>query len=364
MCDAIYIHIPFCIQKCRYCDFLSFSCEDITEVEIEKYIKNLVNEIRMYPKQNYTSIYFGGGTPSFLNSIQIEAILKELNYNLETEITLEVNPHSTDIEKLREFKKIGINRLSIGIQSFNNERLKVLGRNHNRERAIEIYKEAREVGFENISIDVIFATPNQTVGELLLDLDMIEKLKPEHISIYSLIWEEGTKFMELLKKGELTEIDNEVEGEMYEKIIFKLTSLGYKHYEISNFSKEGYESRHNSKYWKNLEYIGVGLGASGYYNNIRYKNNINFDRYYGNISNGIKPILEKEIVTSKDKLENYYILGLRLLIKGIEVSNEKYLKKMEILRKDGYIKLEEGRFKLTSKGLMFANDVFVEIIED
>ncbi|WP_028855364.1 radical SAM family heme chaperone HemW [Psychrilyobacter atlanticus] len=363
MCDAIYIHIPFCVKKCGYCDFLSFSCEEKSKADRSEYVEKLIEEIRLYPSLKYDTVYFGGGTPSLLEVEEIEKILGELSINRGAEITLEVNPQTVDMQKLEGFKKIGINRLSIGIQSFNDEKLKVLGRIHSKEIALKTYNEARKVGFENLSIDLIFATPNQTIEELEEDLDIVERISPEHISIYSLIWEEGTKFMDLLDSGKLNPLDNSLEAKMYELIIDRLKKIGYLHYEISNFAKKGYEGRHNSKYWKNVEYIGAGLGASGYYKGIRYKNEIELSDYYKKIDNTEKPLMEEEEVSEKDRIENYYILGLRLLNEGIEAEDNLYFEKIKGLCRKGYLKNEEGRYKLTPKGLMFANDVFVEIME-
>ncbi|MEI6858104.1 radical SAM family heme chaperone HemW [Psychrilyobacter sp.] len=363
MCDAIYIHIPFCVKKCGYCDFLSFSCEEKSKADRGEYVEKLIEEIKLYPLLKYDTVYFGGGTPSLLEVEEIEKILGELTIGEGAEITLEVNPQTVDIEKLEKLKKIGINRLSIGIQSFNDEKLKILGRIHSKEMALNTYNDARKAGFANISIDLIFATPDQTIEELEKDLDIVERLSPEHISIYSLIWEEGTKFMDLLDSGKLNPLDNDLEAKMYELIINRLKKIGYLHYEISNFAKEGYEGRHNSKYWKNVEYIGVGLGASGYYKGIRYKNEVKLSDYYKKIDIARNPIMEEELVSDKDRLENYYILGLRLLNEGIETKNNIYMEKIRKLYKKGYLKIEEDRYKLTSKGLMFANDVFVEIME-
>ena len=363
MCDAIYIHIPFCVKKCGYCDFLSFSCEEKSKADRSEYVEKLIEEIRLYPKLKYDTVYFGGGTPSLLEVEEIEKILEELSINKNAEITLEVNPQTVDIEKLEGFKKIGINRLSIGIQSFNDEKLKVLGRIHSKDIALKTYDDARKAGFENISIDLIFATPDQTIEELEEDLDIVEKLSPEHISIYSLIWEEGTKFMDLLNSGKLNPLDNALEAKMYELIIERLKKIGYLHYEISNFAKKGYEGRHNSKYWKNVEYIGAGLGASGYYKGSRYKNKVELSDYYKKIDMAEKPLMEEEEVSDKDRIDNYYILGLRLLNEGIVAEDNIYFEKIKNLCKEGYLKNEEERYKLTSKGLMFANDVFVEIME-
>ncbi|MCI6153240.1 radical SAM family heme chaperone HemW [Fusobacterium perfoetens] len=364
MVDAIYIHIPFCIRKCGYCDFLSFQSN---EIEREKYINKLINEIKLYPKIKYDTIYFGGGTPSILKIEEIEKILKELSFDENSEITLEVNPKTVDKEKLKGLKKIGINRLSIGIQTFNQEFLKKLGRIHNIDDGINTYKMAREVGFKNISLDLMFSLPGQNIDDVEKDLDKLFLLNPEHFSIYSLIWEEGTLFYEKLLKGEYKETDNSLEADMYQMIIEKSKEQGYIHYEISNFCKEGKEAKHNTKYWKNQEYIGVGLGASGYYQNIRYKNFSNFEDYYDRIEKGLLPREDIEKVSEDEKEEYRHLVGLRLLKEGIlESSDKKFYKIYNKLLKDGYLKKIESngeiRYILTEKGLFLANEVFEEFV--
>lgn len=362
--DAIYIHIPFCVKKCGYCDFLSFQS---TEEQREKYINKLIDEIKLYPKVKYDTIYFGGGTPSLLTSEQVKKILNHLKFDERTEITLEVNPKTIDSNKLKEFKNIGINRLSIGIQSFNEKFLKKLGRIHSKEEGIEIYKLAREIGFKNISLDLMFSLPDQTLDEVKEDLEMLFSLEPEHFSIYSLIWEEGTPFYEKLLSGEYHETENDTEADMYKMIIDRSKERGYHHYEISNFCKTGKESRHNTKYWKNKEYIGVGLGASGYLKNNRYKNSSNFEEYFDKINKGKFPRIEEEFVDN-DMLEEYrHILGLRLLEEGIKESDDiKYKNIYTKLMKNKFLKKfekeNEKRYILTEKGLFLANEVFEEFI--
>lgn len=364
MVDAIYIHIPFCLKKCDYCDFLSFQCN---EKEREKYINELINEIKLYPRIKYDTIYFGGGTPSILKVEEIEKILKELSFDKNSEITLEVNPKTIDEEKLKGLKKIGINRLSIGIQTFNQEFLKKLGRIHSIDDGINTYKIARKVGFKNISLDLMFSLPGQNIDDVEKDLDKLFLLNPEHFSIYSLIWEEGTLFYEKLLKGEYKETDNSLEADMYQMIIERSKKQGYIHYEISNFCKEGKEARHNTKYWKNKEYIGVGLGASGYFEDIRYKNFSNFREYYNMIEKGILPREDIEKVFAEQKEEYRHLIGLRLLKEGIlESSDKKFYKVYNKLLKDGYLKKIESngeiRYILTEKGLFLANEVFEEFI--
>ncbi|TDT68109.1 anaerobic coproporphyrinogen III oxidase [Hypnocyclicus thermotrophus] len=358
MVDAIYIHIPFCQRKCYYCDFLSFS--NMND-EIDNYVEHLIKEINLYPKYNFDTIYFGGGTPSLLSPKHINKILENLNFNSNSEITLEVNPITVNYDKLKQFKNSGINRLSIGIQSFDNKILKLLGRLHDDKKAISTYYDARKAGFDNISVDLMFAIPNQTLKILNNDLNILKNLNPEHISIYSLIWEEGTKFWEMKEKHILMPLSNEIEADMYKKIIDFLTKNNYIHYEISNFSKQNFEARHNSKYWENKEYIGVGLGSSGYYNRFRYKNVCFLDKYYGIINISDLPIIEKEIIDKKDSFK--YILGLRLLNKGISPREDKYIKICNDLVKKEFLTNTNNKYFLTKKGIFYANDVFLEFID-
>ncbi|MFA6708208.1 MAG: radical SAM family heme chaperone HemW [Fusobacterium sp.] len=360
MVDAIYIHIPFCVKKCNYCDFLSFKSDEET---IEKYVVNLIKEIKLYPKYSYDTVYFGGGTPSLLKGEQIKRILKTLNINDDAEVTLELNPKTANREKITAFKNAGINRLSIGIQSFNDNFLKKLGRIHNIQEGINIYKEARKIGFNNISLDLMFSLPGENIEDVKMDMKKLIELSPEHFSIYSLIWEPGTKFYEKLKKGEYKETDNDLEADMYEYIINYAKKNSYCHYEISNFCKKGYEARHNTKYWRNKEYVGVGLGASGYLDKIRYKNQVKFSSYCDSILIDKKPVLENEVVDEISLEEYRHILGLRLLEEGIVPNtDENYMKIYEDLEKQNFLIKKDGNYILTKKGLFLANDVFEKFI--
>lgn len=356
--DAIYIHIPFCSSLCNYCDFLSFS--GTKKEERKKYVDYLLKEIELYPQYSYSTVYFGGGTPSLLETEDLERILKKLKIDKNAEITLEVNPKTVNLNKFLELRKIGINRVSIGVQSFNNKNLKVLGRLHTAEIAIETYNQARIAGFEDISLDIMFSLPGQKIEDLKSDLEQLFLLNPEHFSIYSLIWEENTPFYEKLKKGELKETDNDEEADMFELIISEAKKNNYSHYEISNFSKPGFQAKHNSKYWENKEYLGIGLGASGYLENIRYKNITNFLEYYDKIDMREKPILEKEYVDSKAREEYRNMLGLRLLNKGIKPNKDSEEKFLELLEK-GYFEKKDENYILSKKGLFLANDVFSEL---
>ncbi|MGM0509246.1 MAG: radical SAM family heme chaperone HemW [Fusobacteriota bacterium] len=357
--DSIYIHIPFCKKKCYYCDFLSF---EKNEKDISEYINYLIKEINLYNENIYDTIYFGGGTPSLLSVKQIYEVLNNLKWDKNAEITLEVNPTTVDLKKLNRFLEMGINRLSIGFQSFNDKTLKKLGRIHTSREAIDIYKESRKVGFKNISLDLIFATPGQTLKELKNDLENIINLEPEHISIYSLIWKKGSKLWKMKKANEVEEVENDLEAKMYEYIIEFLTKNGYIHYEISNFCKPGYKSRHNTKYWLNREYVGAGLGASGYIGNMRYINDHDITEYKEKINQGKKPIYEKEILSKKDKISYKNMLGLRLLKKGVKVTGKDFIKIADKLCEQGDLLKKGDRYFLSKKGLMFANQVFMEFI--
>ena len=355
-CNSIYIHIPFCVKKCNYCDFLSYKN---SEEEYVKYFKYLEKEVENYKDIVYDTVYFGGGTPSIVNSEEIEKIIKKLKISTDAEVTIEVNPGTINFDKLKKYKDMGINRISIGCQSFEDEMLKVTGRIHNREDTLRCYDEARKAGFKNINIDLMFALPGQTMEMMKSSLKTAIELNPEHISVYSLIWEEGTELDKMRIRKEVFPKSEEEEAEMYETIIDFLVLNGYSHYEISNFAKSGFESKHNMKCWRNEEYIGVGLGASGYYNEIRYKNYDNFEDYYQSIDRAEKPYMEEEKITENEKEQYKYILGFRKIIEGVEVTEDKFIAKAEQLRKLELLeKMENGKYRLTKRGMFTANYVF------
>ena len=454
--DAIYIHIPFCDKKCEYCDFCTFVR---MEKEYRKYVDYLIREIRMYPKFKYDTIYFGGGTPSLLPVGMIKEIMDELDWTGNAEITLELNPTDMTLEKLKEIREIGINRLSIGIQSFQNHVLDFIGRQHSSDDAVNVYKMARKAGFNNITVDLMFGIPNQSIEDLQKDLNILKELKPENVSIYSLIWEEGTVFWSKLQKGILSEIDQDVEAQMYEMIIEFFNENGYCHYEISNFARidenfqknrninknynlekridfqnfseikkneetlkneifqniESFEmikerqkngGRHNLKYWRNKKFIGVGMSAAAYYGENRHSNVRTFNKYYKFLDNGKLPIDENtvEIVDEIESEKLKRMLGLRLIQEGIEYFEDERVEKLienGLLEKFAVKKINsftentgkvekfipakekkiknkvknneyfdkkivensyEIRLRLTKRGMLLANDVFVEFI--
>ena len=361
--DGLYLHIPFCAMKCEYCDFCTYIN---MEKEYGKYTEYIIKELNMYPKYKYNTVYFGGGTPSVLPIEMITKIFNNIEVEKNAEITLELNPNDMKKEKLNEFRELLINRLSIGIQSFQDHILKFVGRDHNGADAIRVFQEAREVGFENITIDLMFGIPNQTMEDLKKDLEIIKEIEPDNVSIYSLIWEEGTIFFGKLKRGILKEMDQDLEAEMFETIINFFKENGYNHYEISNFSKNGMSGKHNLKYWRNKEFLGVGMSAASFYGNKRYNGVRTFKKYYNLIDENKIPIDEKsvEIIDEIEKEKLRKMLGLRLVNEGISYFMDK---KVEKLVKEGLLEIFENdendkRLRLTQKGILLANNVFMEFI--
>lgn len=379
---GIYIHIPFCKQKCYYCDFVSYfnKCS-----EVKEYIESLKKEIEEFDFSNYkvTSIYIGGGTPSYIDSIYIVEILSELKEKLkcnliefkDIEITIEVNPGTVDTKKLNDYKKLGINRLSIGLQSTKNDILKKIGRIHTYQEFLEIYKLARETGFKNINIDLMIGIPGQKIGDLKNTLQDIIKLEPEHISVYSLIIEENTPIKKMLENGEIKLPDEDLERNMYWYVKNTLELNGYNHYEISNFAKLGKESRHNLNCWNQEEYIGFGVAAHSYLNGIRFSNAISVEEYIQNIKNNRKDenIQIEEKQSLEDKKNEFMMLGFRK-IQGVDIARFKekfidnpiflYRENLNKLVEEGLIEVDLNHIKLTNKGIDLANLVFEEFVDD
>lgn len=283
---GIYIHIPFCKKKCYYCDFISFAGkEEIFKSYVEAVVKEIENaNLRKY---NIETVYIGGGTPSILDSKEIEKILYKIKPNIseDVEITIEVNPGTVNEEKLKDYISFGINRISIGLQSTENRLLEQIGRIHSYEEFLKTYNLAKKVGFKNTNVDLMLGLPNQSLEDIKKSLREIISLAPNHISIYSLILEEGTKLEEMIKNNELQMIDEELERKMYWETKKILEEKGYKHYEISNFAKSGFESRHNLDCWHQKEYLGFGVAAHSYIEGIRYSNIEDIPKYIDNINN-------------------------------------------------------------------------------
>ena len=408
---GIYIHIPFCQHKCDYCDFISFSNkQDFIENYVEavkKEINNYFRDKTLLETYTVTTIYIGGGTPSYMDSKYIFEIMEVLENNLkqnkiklkDMEITIEVNPGTVNKEKLEQYKKAKINRLSIGLQSTNNKILKQIGRIHTFEQFLETYKMAKEVGFDNVNVDLMIGFPNQTIEDIKRSLEVVIQLHPAHISVYSLIVEEGTVMARKIEKHQLQEMDEELERNMYWYVKNTLELNGYTHYEISNFAKEGKESKHNLNCWRQKEYIGIGLAAHSYLNYVRYTNTSEMEQYITRMNNLneqiVKDILElsnnkkkkanveeneknietvyeiEEIQDLEDSKKEYMLLGLRT-IEGISISKfkEKYIdnpiflfrKELEKLVEEKLLMIDGDYIKLTNKGLDLANLVWEEFI--
>lgn len=382
---GIYIHIPFCKQKCYYCDFVSFSNK---EEYIEKYVETLKREIDSYDLSNYniTTIYIGGGTPSRIPSEKIQEILEKIRQKIlknqtkweNIEITIELNPGTVDEEKIKKYKKIGINRLSIGLQSTNNKLLKEIGRIHTFEDFKDTYNTVKKVGFENINVDLMIGLPNQTISDVKDSLNEIIKLNPTHVSVYSLIVEENTKMEKLINNKELQLPDEELERQMYWYVKNTLELNGYNHYEISNFAKKGKESKHNLNCWEQKEYIGLGLAAYSYLNGVRYGNTSDIEKYI-NVQDFLnRSELEEsgirivdEVQSLEDKRKEYMLLGLRK-IDGVSIQKfkEKFVenpiflfrKELEKLVNEELIAIDGDCIRLTNKGLDLANIVWEEFV--
>lgn len=378
---GLYIHIPFCVQKCKYCDFLSAPADDATK---KRYVDALCKEITGYKEMTkeyeLATIYFGGGTPSVLEVSLIEQILDTVKnsfaVDVAAEVTLEVNPGTASQDKLKRYKELGINRLSIGVQSAKEAELALLGRIHSFEEAKQTVLWAREAGFTNLSLDLMSALPGQSTEEYRENVEAILSLQPEHISSYSLIVEEGTPFYELYSEGKEKESDlpeEEADREMYAYTKARLKEAGYERYEISNYARPGYESRHNSSYWIGTEYLGVGLGASSLFTNARYHNETDLNCYMEEAEAGKDVRREIERLVLEEQMEEFMILGLRRMCgvsrlefqnrfgKPIETVYGSALKKLE---RQGLLALEGDTIALTETGIDVSNSVFVEFIPE
>ena len=402
---GLYIHIPFCKHKCYYCDFVSYANKkkffkkyvECVKKEIGKYAREnrIMSEHGLEPKYVIKTIYIGGGTPSLIDEEYIEDILKSIrenfeitsnleenyeaqdeeikNYNSQIETTIEVNPGTVTKEKLQKYLECGINRLSIGLQAVQDNLLKEIGRIHTFEEFQNVYKWAREVGFENINVDLMIGLPSQTLDEVKESTKKVMALKPEHISVYSLILEENTKLEDMVIKGKLELPDDEIERKMYWYVKKTLEKYKYIHYEISNFARPGFESKHNSDCWNQNEYIGIGAAASSFMNNARYENTSDLEEYISNIENDkpSKNIQLQELLDDESKIDEYMMLSLRK-ISGVNISEFKrkfnqnpiirYNKILEKLIKEELIEIDGNNIRLSSKGIDLANLVWEEFI--
>ena len=376
---SVYIHIPFCSKKCYYCDFTAYQ---IDHQPVDEYLSALQEEMKVWTKQvppeSIETIYLGGGTPTVLKPEQMKQLLQAIRQafpkrSSKVEWTVEANPESTSKELLQVLKDEGVNRISFGAQTFRPHILQEIGRAHGVEEIVQSVKWAREAGIENISLDLMFGLPKQTLQDLEETLEHVLALKPKHISAYSLKIEEGTRFYYLHQQNKLALPTEEEEYEMYQMIRRRLKQAGLQQYEISNFAIPGYESLHNSAYWLNEEYYGFGVGAHGYVNEIRYANQKGIQAYIERIHQGKRPIAEEHRVSQEESMENFMILGLRLL-RGVpkvrfakrygESIDKVFGSVIKSLIKQKFIEDKEGTISLTEKGLLFGNEVFASFLFD
>jgi len=364
---GVYIHIPFCIKKCLYCDFISYS---YNKLDVENYIEYLLKEIE-YRKNQFKdymvdTIYFGGGTPSLLSVQEMNKIINHLflfyKVSENVEITVECNPNTLNLEKLVGYKKCLVNRISMGVQSFDNLKLKELGRQHNVEDVRNSLKWVNKSGFDNISIDMMFGLPNQNINDVNKELDYISSIENlNHISYYSLTIMENTPFGKMnIEKIVPEDYENR---KMYYKIIERLSKIDIYQYEISNFSKIGYESKHNLKYWELGPYIGFGVAAHSFYDNKRTYNKSKLIDYFNQLNKSYTEIID-EVLTPKDSMAEYMMLGFRLN-KGIDINNFKrkynmdifsvYNKEIEDLINQKLIVKKENSLISTAKGIDYMN---------
>lgn len=371
---GVYVHIPFCMKKCYYCDFISYCNKD-------NLVKDYINAVKMEIKEQniqseITTIYIGGGTPSYIDSKYIVDIMEEIkkkNICKRPEITIEVNPGTVTMEKLKDYRKCGINRISVGLQSTQNHILKEIGRIHSFEQFIETYKMAREVGFKNINVDLMLGIPKQRIKDLKESLEEILKLQPEHISVYSLIVEDGTPIANKIKEGKLKLLDEDTERNMYWYVKNKLELNGYEHYEISNFAKKGRKSRHNVNCWNQNQYFGFGVAAHSYRDITRYSNTSNLEEYIKNVTleRLDKNRIIHEIQNEYDAKKEFMLLGLRK-IAGVKISDFKFKfgdnpiylfrKQLKKLSDEDLIIVDDNFIRLTNKGIDLANLVWEEFV--
>ena len=363
---SAYVHIPFCTQICYYCDF---SKVFIKNQPVDSYLEHLLEEFASYDIQKLRTLYIGGGTPTALSAPQLEVLLDGLTKNLDLsvleELTIEANPGDLDEDKIAVLKNSAVNRVSLGVQTFDDKMLKKIGRSHLENDIYENIDRLKLAGFDNISIDLIYALPGQTMEQVKDNVAKAIALDIPHMSLYSLILENHTVFMNRMRRGKLPLPKEEVEAEMFEYIIAELERAGFEHYEISNFSKSGFESRHNLMYWDNAEYYGIGAGASGYVNGVRYKNHGPIRHYLKAVEEGNARIHEEHL-SLREQMEEDMFLGLR---KKTGVSKARFEEKFErsfdglygeIVRdlvQQGLMLVDGDRVRMTKRGLFLGDTV-------
>ena len=369
--SSAYVHIPFCTQICYYCDF---SKVFIKNQPVDAYLEHLIQETRSYEIGKLRTLYIGGGTPTALSAQQLAYLLTELPKVMDLseveEFTIEANPGDLDTDKIAVLKDSQVNRVSLGVQTFDNKMLKKIGRSHQEQDIYDNIRYLKQAGFDNISIDLIYALPGQTMDQVKENVAKAIDLDIPHMSLYSLILENHTVFMNRMRRGKLPLPKEELEAEMFEYIIEELEKAGFEHYEISNFSKPGFESRHNLVYWDNAEYYGLGAGASGYVDGIRYKNHGPIRHYLEAVEEG-KARITEEHLTLEEKMEEELFLGLR---KKTGVSKARFEEKFGVsfdqrygqvvasLTEQGLLVPDDKQVRMTKRGLFLGDTVAEKFI--
>ncbi|TCP53301.1 oxygen-independent coproporphyrinogen-3 oxidase [Tumebacillus sp. BK434] len=375
--SSLYVHIPFCASKCYYCDFNSYvSTSDV----MDRYLDGLDREMELvaaaYDHEPLQTVFFGGGTPTMFDARQTERMMQMLHRHFPlregVEISVEANPGTVDPDKLSVLKDHGANRLSFGVQSFENDLLVKLGRLHDRDAVYRSWELARQAGFNSINLDLMFGLPGQTLEALDRTLRALIDLGPEHVSSYSLKVEEGTPFYTWHNRGQLILPPEEEETQMYQMVIDGFRGAGYEMYEISNFAKPGHRSRHNQVYWRNEPYMAVGSGAHGYVGGLRYINQKNVPEYIETTVQGGRPVVEQEVIDERMQQEDTMILGLRLM-EGVSFARfrDKHGVAMQdvfgdiLLRfeKLGLLQVDAAGVRLTQQGIFLANEVYAAFLE-
>ncbi|HGD2090443.1 TPA: radical SAM family heme chaperone HemW [Streptococcus agalactiae] len=368
---SAYVHIPFCTQICYYCDF---SKVFIKNQPVDAYLQALIREFRSYDITELRTLYIGGGTPTSISAVQLDYLLTELirdlNLNTLEEFTIEANPGDLTVDKIEVLQKSAVNRVSLGVQTFNDKHLKRIGRSHNEAQIYSTIDALKTAGFQNISIDLIYALPGQTMDDVRSNVAKALSLNIPHLSLYSLILEHHTVFMNKMRRGKLHLPTEDLEAEMFEYIISEMERNGFKHYEISNFTKPGFESRHNLMYWDNVEYYGVGAGASGYLDGIRYRNRGPIQHYLKGVSEG-NARLSEEVLSKNEMMEEELFLGLRKK-EGVSIGKfeqkfgtsfeKRYGQIVQELQSDGLLKENNGFIQMTKKGLFLGDTVAEKFI--
>ncbi|HFH8073776.1 TPA: radical SAM family heme chaperone HemW [Streptococcus agalactiae] len=368
---SAYVHIPFCTQICYYCDF---SKVFIKNQPVDAYLQALIREFRSYDITELRTLYIGGGTPTSISAVQLDYLLTELirdlNLNTLEEFTIEANPGDLTVDKIEVLQKSAVNRVSLGVQTFNDKHLKRIGRTHNEAQIYSTIDALKTAGFQNISIDLIYALPGQTMDDVRSNVAKALSLNIPHLSLYSLILEHHTVFMNKMRRGKLHLPTEDLEAEMFEYIISEMERNGFEHYEISNFTKPGFESRHNLMYWDNVEYYGVGAGASGYLDGIRYRNRGPIQHYLKGVSEG-NARLSEEVLSKNEMMEEELFLGLRKK-EGVSIGKfeqkfgtsfeKRYGQIVQELQSDGLLKENNGFIQMTKKGLFLGDTVAEKFI--